>query len=290
MRIVMAAIKNIRFELGRARQNAMHILRPWIGLFRSPIVIYSMGKVGSTSVQASLEKLHLPNPIFHIHFMDWEYLDEVDAYTRTLGIGSAGFVLAGRYLRAFADRTWGRVKWKIITLVREPVGREVSDLFQNLQRFPDLKNLSGNELVDGAVGYMQNLLEEFDESEDYTCNWFDRELKKVFGVDVYEIPFDRAQGYSHYYSQNADVLLIRLEDLSKIGPEVICHFLGLKNFELVNANEGSGKVFYQIYQRVLEKLAYPSAILDKVYNSRYSRHFYSDLEIVSFKKRWCQNK
>ena len=266
----------------------LHVFKPWMGLFHPPIVIYSMGKVGSTSIQATLEKLRLPNPIFHIHFLAWDYLEEVETSYRRISIEPPGHVEAGNCLRAFADRTWGRVRWKIITLVREPVGREISDLFENIRTFPELKKLSGEALVEGTILHMQELMAAFDESKDYSCNWFDRELKNVFAFDIFSVPFTPEKGYAIYQAQNADILLIRLEDLSRVGSQALQEFFGVQNVELAQANQGMEKLYRQAYKQTIGRIFFPTATLEKMYNTRFSRHFYSEDERGTFKERWSK--
>ncbi len=272
----------------KARLRLIHIFKPWMGLLYSPIIVYSMGKVGSSSVQTTLNLLRLPNPIFHVHFLAWENLDDVQSYYQALGIDTVDHVTMSRYLRAFADRTWGKMRWKIITLVREPVGRDISDLFENLETFPQLRDLSGDALVNGVVAHLQNSMADFDEEKDYASNWYDRELKQVFGFDIYTAPLDPAQGYAIYKTQNADILFVRLEDLSRCGPQALQEFLGLQNVELAKSNEGTQKMYKQAYRQVLNTISFPLTALDKVYDSRYARRFYSEAEICTFKKRWAK--
>ena len=280
-----SGIKNFKSGLWRVRQRLIHVFMPWLGLFHPPVVIYSMGKVGSTSVQTTLEKLHLPNPIFHIHFLSWNTLNTLEESSRSLG-HYAGHIEAGKYLRAFADRTWGRVRWKIITLVREPVGREISDLFENLYVFPQLEHLSGDDLAQASILHLQGVLADFIETDDYACKWFDRELKHVFGFDVYTADFDPLKGYAIYSAQHADILLIRLEDLSRCGAQALQTFLGIQSLQMETANVGEQKLNRQVYRQVVKSISFSNAVLEKIYNSRYARHFYSDAEILAFKERW----
>lgn len=276
-------LKRHIWVLGQKTKDAW---KPWRGLLNDPILVYSPGKVGSTSVEVTLERLRLPNPIFHIHFMDWDYLKEVEEYLQQFSPDYSGHISTGKGLRFFADRTWGKVRWKLITLVREPIGREISDLFENLRTFPDLRELHGDALAEAAIRHMQELFAAFDASTDYAENWFDRELKKVFGFDLYAAPFDPSQGYAIYTAQHADLLLLRLEDLSRVGEQALGEFLGLKNVHLVNANQGKQKPYQQAYRQVVDKLRFSVTTLEAIYNTRYTHHFYSSAEIETFKEHW----
>lgn len=278
--------KKLKAHLWHSRQGLLFRVKPWVGLFAPPIVIYSMGKVGSTTIQATLEQLCLPNPIFHVHFLAWDYLEEIEAYRRSFRQEPVAHLEAGKALRFFADRTWGRVRWKLITLVREPVGREISDLFENLRTFPQFRELSGEALAEAASAHLREFFNHFNEAEDYACNWFDRELKQVFGFDIYAAPFAPHQGYAICRAENADILLIRLEDLSRVGAQALNEFLGLEQVTLVNANQGQQKAYQQVYRQVTGKIRFSANTLEAVYNSRYARKFYSAVEIERFKQRW----
>ena len=89
-----------------------------------------MGKVGSTSLQVTVGALGLPNPVFHVHFLAWDRLRNADTCRWGFRPGSLEHIEESKHLRLFADRTWGRIRWKIITLVREPVAHQASALFQ----------------------------------------------------------------------------------------------------------------------------------------------------------------
>ena len=96
-----------------------------------PVLIYQMGKVGSESIQASLSALNLPS--IHAHFLSWQNLRDVEKYyLRRPHAKVPEHIIRSKRLRAIMDKTWGRIQWKVITLVREPVAGTISDVFQNL--------------------------------------------------------------------------------------------------------------------------------------------------------------
>ena len=126
----------------------------------------------------------------------------------------------------------------------------------------------------------------FDETTDYVCTWFDRELKQVFDFDVYGAAFDPTIGHATYEARDADILLIRLEDLSRRGPAALEDFLGVRDVEILTANEGAEKTTRDVYRAVRDRLTLPELTLDSVYGSRYARHFYAVQEIEGLKARW----
>ena len=248
-----------------------------------------MGKVGSKTIALSLRKSHLPNPVFDTHFMAQDHIDKADEFQRSLGLTKTPWGhIRGKHLRQLGKLTWGRSRWKIITLVRDPVARDISDLFQNPFHFLGLSGLKGDLFIAGAISELQTSLASFNEDTDYTVCWFDWELKEMFGVDVYNLPFDPAQGYAIYPTEHADILLLRLEDLSRCASRAFREFLGIKDIKLLIVNEGLSRQLKNEYQQLLGVIVFPQEVLDRVYDSRYSRHFYTETEITGFKKRWMK--
>jgi hypothetical protein len=280
--------KNIKIYL-RNIFDTLSFSSRWVrGLFWPPIVVYTMGKVASKALQLSLEKYGLHNPIFHTHTLSQQHMDQMIEFGRSIELKSKlpRGIRQGKSLRHLGELTWERTRWKIVTLVREPVAREISDLFQNPHHFPSLKELKNDLFIEEAIAQIQALLSSFDEETDYTTCWFDKELKDVFGLDVYKEPLDPSMGYAIYQVQHADVLLLRLEDLSRCACQAFQEFLGIVDFKLLRINEASSKNYQQEYQAVLGEIAFSLDVLDIVYNSRYSKHFYSTTEIMKFKDRW----
>jgi len=254
----------------------------------SPIIIYQMGKVGSSSIKASLEKLNLPNRIFHAHFLAWKGIEDVEKYYHSLSMGNMpGHIVSSRQLRQFIDQTLGQFRWKIITLVRDPVARDISDVFQNLDRdFPDLLHAPENMFMSRISEHVHDLLNSFNESTDYACRWFDNELKDVFQFDIYAHAFDMSKGFSLYSAPHADILVLKLEKLSGCASEAFENFLDIPDFALSSENIAEKKWYHSLYKRFTQALILPQNILDKIYRSRYSRHFYADQEIADFKIKW----
>ncbi len=71
-------IRHIRHRLRGYAKEAYHrlaIARRLQGVKqREPILVYQMGKVGSSTVVQTLEALGLPNPVLHVHTLDTVHL------------------------------------------------------------------------------------------------------------------------------------------------------------------------------------------------------------------------
>ena len=63
-------------------------------------------------------------------------------------------------------------------------------------------------------------------------------------------------------------------------------FLNLSNFSLSRENIGEKKWYADLYKQILKEITIPDTHLNKIYNSRYFKQFYSDSELNTFKKKW----
>lgn len=268
---------------------------------RPPVLVYQFGKVGSMSIQRALERSGLGRRVVHVHLLSDVGLDlarrdcreafrttrqtkdDTGRVAESLAVLHARSRAVNRYL---AHRRWtGRVD--VITLVRDPIAREVSSYFQNLDRTdPGLARLvradpESSEVIERSLEAVSRQICGLDPFE-----WFRDELEAVFGVDVFAQGFDRHRGYDTYRSSDANVLLIRYEDLHRVFDEAVKGFLGLPHVELQRRNVGEDKYYRTTYQAVKEALALPATERSRLYGSSDVRHFYSDDELEAFSRRW----
>jgi hypothetical protein len=116
--------------------------------------------------------------------------------------------------------------------------------------------------------------------------WFDAEIRGLLGLDVFAEEFSKDEGYQIYTQKNFELLVIRMEDLDRVGRIVVREFLGLPEFNLLRENIGSDKKYAEAYREVKRKIILPNEYLDSCYKSKYFRHFYSGSEADYFREKW----
>ena len=270
------------------------------------VLVYQMGKVGSMSVKYSLKTFgqRLPNrpSIYHVHGLSPGFLeDRVSAAAR---LRSGGYRDAARSL---LKRSWrsehvrraveraGATKVHVVTLVRDPVARELAHFFQRT---------IATELVAGERWRLESPHMDFDvtvERErvaelgglflDRGCDmrgitFFDEEFRPQLDLDVYATAFDRERGWSVLETDRTKVLILRLEDLSREWTASVSDFLGWENCPLHRRNVGAEKSYAELYRLFLDEVGLPGELLDHLYESRHTRHFYTPAEIAGFRRRW----
>ena len=170
---------------------------------------------------------------------------------------------------------------RVITLVREPVANNVSMFFQLLGRYIGTG-------VDPSECNIDELIAVFIEKYMHwrPLTWLDAEVKTNFGIDVYAYPFPVEQGYTVISRENTSLMVLRCELEDRKKERAIADFLGLDEFEIVRSNVRSEKSTGQTYAEFKRRIRIPPALLDRMYDSKFARHFYSGEERDLFRKRW----
>ncbi|MEH0020718.1 MAG: putative capsular polysaccharide synthesis family protein [Desulfobacter sp.] len=184
-------------------------------------------------------------------------------------------------------RTFHKTKRvKIITIVREPISRNLSLCFQHFTDFvrDDVTNRCFDDQKSSVEMFSHYLENKIDQKAG--IYWFDREFLPTTGVDIYDFPFDREKGCTALQSGKYDILVLQLEKLNA-SMSSIQEFLGLTEpVELVQKNIGRKKWYHLLYQEFKSAYAPPQSLVDEIYTSRFMKHFYSDADISRFRRKW----
>ena len=251
------------------------------------VVVHQMTKVGSTSVVASLREALPDQMIYHTHFLSEKGLSWLDGFVRD-NWGRAHVPVHmwhAQFVRESLLRETRGERLKIVTLVRDPIARNVSEYFEELKphaRYPFEERLAAIGL-DGVAdelerGLMAKLTAEVDWSAPYS--WFDSEIRDVLGIDLFSESFDRSSAYQIYRRPQVDILLIKLERLSQCAAQAFGDFLGVKNFELTSRNVSTAKYYSKLIKRSLT--ASPFRLSSFVNGIRQPRH---DISMMTGKSR-----
>ncbi|MFP5272239.1 putative capsular polysaccharide synthesis family protein [Coleofasciculus sp.] len=273
-------------------------LRLWLeGLHsKDKIVIYQMGKVGSTTIWKSLQSLNLNIPIYHIHSLNHERIRKA-IETDQANYRKLHFMypetLHSEYLRSQLDRKNIVNPWSVITLVRDPIAKILSGFFQKLEGelllgFDYRKKIK----AEGDTKIVQEIIEGFykerveNPSRIHPFEWFNFELKDHLNVDLFAASTLAGRNYYIDNTKLARVLWLKLESLNDSYQSAFKDFLGIQNFNLVQANVGLNKRYKNLYKIFLRNVNLPVDYLDNIYQTELVRHFYSKSEIEQFYQRW----
>lgn len=255
------------------------------------MVVYQMGKVGSQAVARSLERT-LGKPVFHVHFLTPEGIAWAERVYRGAWdpARNPDHLWDAQHLRRRLDLDRRSEPWRVVSLVRDPVARNLSSFFQvaGLQFGVDLERLGAVGGAEAVTTLTTLFLERFDE-HDVPARWFDDELGAVFGIDVFAAPFPE-RGWSQHTAARADVVVVKLERLAEVGDDAFRALLGAPYVEVPDVNVGSDKGYGELYRRFVAAVRLPPAYLDRVYGTRFARHFYTDEERARLTDRWLRGR
>lgn len=262
---------------------------------KSPLFVHSMGKVGSSTIVKSLRKLGLEQEmaIYWTNFLSPEGItllnqlhergygrpEEVPIRIKTM---LATRRIIGQQLKKWRPKD---KKIKVISLVRDPIATNISGFFQNFAWWPPELQC---QIKDTSIVDLEDLIAHFFSSypHDVPSIWFEMEIEPIFGVDVFSSQFQIERGYQIYQGDRAKVLLLKLERLDECAAEALHAFLNVENFTLVNDNIGHDKWYGTVYDQFRAAIRVPDSYLKKMYQSKYTRHFYSEEEINTFITKW----
>jgi hypothetical protein len=258
---------------------------------REPVLLlYQMGKVGSSTVFASLQAAGHTNAI-KVHYLSDQGLSRADELYASAPVRlPVPYRTQSEQIRRLL-RSRNDVMWKAISLVREPIARDVSAFIQMIDMLHPQFIRDGTPDIRAITRAVRLQFLGFSERRSYTCQWFEEELHSVFGLDVFSGKFDPAQGWVRLRQENLDLLILRTESLDEtIGPAT-AEFLGAPVPLVRHSSRRSSKLqaAYQKpwYDLIVSGVRLPQVLCERIYASRYSRHFYSSAERAQFIDRWA---
>jgi hypothetical protein len=224
------------------------------------VFIYQMGKVASSSTYQSLKKQYSGACI------------QSHSFTRN------NDNIHVKFLFEILQRE--KLPLKIISMVREPISRNISAFFQNFERDTGVKHKANQHSVEELKDiFLRNYNHEI------PLIWLDENINKNFGIDVYKSPFPE-KGYDIFKNREVELLLFKHNLEDRIKEEILGDFIGITNFKLTSANVGEEKEYASTYKKFCE-LNLPEYYLDQMLNSKYATHFYNK-KLKEIRKRWVE--
>jgi Putative capsular polysaccharide synthesis protein len=272
-------------RLARYQQQQALALRRMRRATGKPVIVYTIGKTGSSTVLATLAAALPGRPVWQIHHLQPERVDRSERSYRSMAKPIVtGHVVAARHMSRHHPPS-PEAPWDVVTLVREPVAQDVSVFFQVGERRGFFAIDEHGELVDPTT--VDELLVRFASWRDHEddARWFDEDFEPSLGVDVYDTPFDPSVGFATYESERARVLLLRTEDLRRVGAAALGEFLGIDPPVLVDANVGDEKRYAEVYGAMRARGVDP-ALVDRLHATKQARHFYTADELADARARW----
>lgn len=241
------------------------------------ILIYTAGKVGSSSIYLSLKPI-LKGKLLFTHRMLNHNIAKHKKHFKSLN-KMPPFQQMGRL--AYNQLIKKNKPVKIITAVREPIARTISAYFQDFDMYTKDEDLT--------IDQITKSIEKTYPIED-TLNWWLDEFIPVTNIDIYNQGFDREKKFEVYKQNNIEVLVFRIDLKDSDKEKLISDFLEVDNFKLVRHNETSLKSTSAINKEIKLKGKFSEAYINHLLNHKSTTTFFTEKEIEDIKFKWLRTK
>jgi hypothetical protein len=241
----------------------------------SAILIYTMGKVGSSTIYRQLLAKYPWLPAFQVHFLSDYWIKTI--IPKMPGRYQVHLELSEKIKKQLASKS--NLRYKIITIIRDPITRDISDIFQNWMDKYKVQSIN-------EVDY-STIVADFNSNDHaYTLDWFDTEFKAFTGIDVYQLNYPKDQSYCSFSFPKFDLLIIKLDTIGTQLTPAVNEFLNLSTAEITGANRSENKEGKELYAQIRTNYKAPKEKLDVVYSSKLIQHFYATDEIAKLRSKW----
>lgn len=244
----------------------------------APILVYTMGKVGTISLERSLRSSGL---LFT--FATHRMRARIHRYPHATAAERSGQRCQG--LLRLTGLRWLRhgARLRIVTAVREPVARLVSLYLYNYRSLFG-EPVETAELATLLARFPRILDEEFVHPL-IPGEFFANEIERHLGIDVYAHPFSPAAGGAVIEQGNRSLLVLRTEDPDESKVEACRRWLG-RDLTLTRSNTAGQQRYGDVYEEFKRRVRIPWRYAEAIHRSRYLHHFYSAEERAAFWRRW----
>ena len=225
------------------------------------LVVYTMGKVASTTISEAIEKAG--RPCYDVHtLIESGLLNDLQNFAATNSLPPKHFGQSLAIVRDFANP---EQKVKLITCIRDPFARNLSATFQNLP-----------EGVEISLAAISQRLEAT--NPDKPGAWLRKDFLTSTGIDLLKQPFDKDKKYARYSLGRFEILVLRVDLDDQTKAKQISDFIGVK-VELERKNDASTKWYQAIYANYLTNGRISREWVEACVNSNYIKHYFTHDEI-----------
>lgn len=252
-----------------------------------PIIILTPGKVGSSSIYYAFKKF-FPNHVYHIHRLSRNGINKSMLYHKNSDRRSIPLhLITADLLERRLIKYKGRIS--IISIQREPIAREISSFMQNIEFYKNsIENKDMSINIEKAQSILTNNLA--DSTSRRSTDWIDDEIGKNLGIDIYKDPFNQKKQFKIYENNRYSLLIMKMETMESVFSQAISEFLKICfDIELKNKNIGAKKYYASDYKEIINSIEINKSVIDDIYNYKFVKYFYSDKELLYFKKKWLKN-
>jgi len=227
-------------------------------------IIFTGGKTGGSTLSTCLkDSLHV-----HCDYHMWQQHPALAKY----GIGVKDLI---NYIYTKTGK-----KVLILSAYRDPVSRTISAFFENYEINIRKKNAT---LQEQLAVFNDNF---FMEEEKHP--FLDKE--NLMGLDIYEKPFDKVNGYTVYENDKIKLLLLKFDIINK-WKDIIPLYLdknSISDFTYIKSNISTDKWYSSLYKNFKNNFYTTNYLLDLTIhnNSELLNYFYTPQQLSALLSIW----
>ena len=268
---------DFQLKISEARKK---IYKKRLNLFKiclgNDVRIFSEPKTGSTTMQ------NLINSPWHMHYHSFRALKYIFPMHRNIRAFPLILLITGFFTFCIKVKTKiFRKEVKIISTIRNPADRIASSFFFNLEHhFLKFRNSHPRAITNNLFSHEEIIEYIFDEFVDRWVNtynfydYFDFEIKKLTGIDVYKLDFDKQKGFSIHKKGYFSFMIVDCYKIKELKNEIE-DFVGYQiDPAIKEMNSSNTKWYLEIYKRIYDQ-SKREEIENKLSKSKYLKHFYN---------------
>ncbi|CAH0527275.1 putative capsular polysaccharide synthesis family protein [Vibrio hippocampi] len=222
------------------------------------IIVYQMGKVGSTSLYNNIKR-STTVPVIQIHRL---------RLVPGTFVNRGGVRFQLRKIWVYVIKKAIRNKnIKIISVTRNPIKRNISDFFQTLDHFIKVNELNVKQLKTDEL--IEIFLTQYPQYS--SISWFYEQVEKYFEINVYESKLLKKNKIAKFKNKNVELLVFRIEDIKERMLEIE-GFLGFDIGELKRDNSAEKKWYGDVYANFINE--FEPHRLNYLKDTQYYEFFY----------------
>lgn len=235
------------------------------------IVVYSAGKVGSSTIYYSLMKYFVLKKIYHNHFLSVLWMTRLSdtVFKRDSKMGQKTVnVLAG----------YKTSEQFLIVPYRDPIARDLSNIAQNWDKLE-------LEFAEASLGEIISFLNQ--NGHDFMEEWFKTEFCEFTKMSFSDIKVDLSKGYAIFNDPlGRNICLINSQRISKELPLILKDFMGIVDFKVFGFNDSEKKARGEVYTKLKNNYTRDKDFLVEFYERAFIKRLFSETERDRFITRW----
>nr|WP_246431433.1 putative capsular polysaccharide synthesis family protein [Winogradskyella flava] len=169
-------------------------------------------------------------------------------------------------------------------MFRDPIERNISAFFDAFELYAGTKP----EVYAGDLEHLEYLFHKH-LPYTYPLKWFDDNFHNDTQIDVYKYSFNAEIGHTIIHQDGIEVLIMNCYLEDSLKEKLIGKFCEISKFKLVNTNITANRTSGELYRRFKEFIRFDKAYLEECYNSKYAKHFLTEIQRKLAIKKWLKD-